>query len=347
MSWWLVPLAAFAGCWASIASAAPPVLQWPVDCQLGEDCWIVHHVDTDPGPAAQDFRCGALTYNGHKGTDIAIRDRAAMFRPVPVLAAAPGVVMGLRDSAPDHQGDAPSIKAAMDKGEECGNGVLLAHGDGWTTQYCHLKSGSVRVGKGQRVAAGALLGHVGQSGAAEFPHLHLALKQGEAVVDPFTGQGGQTSQNGQTGRKGCGMGTAAALWDGAVPATLPTVDAPMLLGAGFRAAAPRFDALLQDMRSPGELPLSAEALVLWSVVYGLRAGDTLEFKITAPDGTIFLERRFEQEKTQIRRMRFVGRSNKNRILQHGRYTGLVRVLRPGKEGLPAVWQRRTLIDLKG
>lgn len=324
--------------WTSIAFAAPPALQWPVDCRLGEDCWIVHHVDMDPGPGAADFRCGALTYNGHKGTDIAIRDRAAMFKPVPVLAATPGVVLGLRDTAPDHSGDAASIKAAMDKGEECGNGVLIGHGDGWTTQYCHLKSGSVRVSKGQKVAAGTLLGHVGQSGASEFPHLHLSVKQGKTVLDPFTGQAKDS---------GCGRDIAGALWDRSVQAFLPGANAPMLFGAGFRAAPPRFDAILQDMRSPGELPRSANALILWAMVYGLEAGVSVELKVTGPDGALFLERSFTQEKTQIRQMRYAGRSNKDGILREGRYTGLVRVLRPQNAGPPVIVERQTVVELKG
>lgn len=327
-----------AAAWTSIAFAVPPAMQWPIDCRLGEDCWIVHHVDTDPGPDAKDFRCGALTYNGHKGTDIAIRDRAAMFKPVPVLAAAPGVVLGLRDTAPDHPGDAASIKAAIDAGEECGNGVLIGHGDGWTTQYCHLKSGSVRVGKGQKVAAGTLLGHVGQSGASEFPHLHLSVKQEETVHDPFTGEAQSA---------GCGKDTTGVLWDRPVQAALPDANAPMLFGAGFRANPPRYDAILQDMRSPDVLPLSANALILWAMVYGLDAGDTVEIKITGPDDAPFLERSFKQEKNQIRQMRFAGRSNKEGILRKGRYTGLVRVLRQQKAGPPVIVERRAVVELKG
>lgn len=318
------------------AGAAPPVLQWPVDCHLGEDCWIVHHVDTDPGPSAQDFRCGALTYNEHKGTDIALRDRKAIFRPVSVRAAAAGVVLGLRDTAPDHLGDEASIKASMDKGEECGNGVLLGHADGWTTQYCHLKSGSIAVGKGQRVPAGAFLGHVGQSGAAEFPHLHLAIRRDKETVDPFTGLAMSA---------GCKASPAGALWSGEVRAFLPEADAPMLFGAGFRASPPRFDALLQDMQTPAALPAEGPSLVLWGVAYGLRAGDILEFEVTDPSGGSFVAKRFTQEKTQIRRMQFTGRSNKNGILRPGVYTGLVRVIRERASGEPFVAERRVSVEL--
>ncbi len=318
-------------------AAGPPSLGWPVDCRLGDDCWIVHHVDTDPGPEARDFRCGTLTYNDHKGTDIAVRDRVAMFGPVAVRAAAPGIVAGLRDTAPDHPGDTASINAAMEKGEECGNGVLIQHDGGWSTQYCHLKSGSVRVAKGQQVEAGEMLGHVGNSGAASFAHLHLALRRGREVVDPFTGL---------TMGQGCEATATGPLWSVDVQAFLPDRDAPMLFGAGFRAHAPRYDALLQDMRSPAALEAQGPGLVLWAVVVGARKGDVLKLEITDPAGRPFLSQRFEQEKTQIRRMRFAGRSNKNDILRPGIYRGLVQVTRPGQDGEPPLAiERRVSVEL--
>ena len=319
------------------AAAAPPALAWPVDCALGQDCWLVHHVDTEPGPAVRDFRCGALTYNDHKGTDIAVRDRVAMFRPFTVRAAAAGVVAGVRDTAPDHPGDDASIKAAMEKGEECGNGVLVQHADGWSTQYCHLKSGSVPVAKGQPVEAGDLIGYVGNSGAAAFPHLHLAVRRGREVVDPFTGLAmGQ----------GCEAEPAASLWSEPVQAFLPVRDEPFLFGAGFRASAPRYDALLQDMRSPATLEADGAGLVLWGVAVGLREGDVMTLTIADPAGGTFIAREFMQEKTQIRRMRFAGRSNRNGILLPGTYQGIVQVKRGAADGQPLlVVEKRVSVDL--
>ena len=64
---------------------------------------------------------------------------------------------------------------------------MIEHGEGWTTQYCHMRQGSVRVRKGDRVAAGAPLGFVGLSGGSEFPHLHIVARHDDRVVDPFTG----------------------------------------------------------------------------------------------------------------------------------------------------------------
>ena len=319
------------------AAGSAPALAWPVDCRLAEDCWIVHHVDVDSGPGARDFRCGALTYDKHKGTDIALRDRAAIFRPFAVRAAAPGVVIGARDTSPDHLGTKADIKEAMEKKQECGNGVAIAHGDGWVTQYCHLKSGSISVGKGQQVAEGDVLGHIGQSGAAEFPHLHLALRLDKQTIDPFTGLAMGA---------GCEAKLKGSLWSEAVQTSLPARDAPMLFGAGFRAGAPRYDAILQDMRTPTALPVQGNGLVLWAVFYGVRAGDLMEFSITDPAGGSFTKRRFEQEKHQIRRMAFTGRSNKNKVLRPGVYQGLVRITRQNDGQRSIVVERQVTVTLE-
>ena len=108
-----------------------PELALPILCQPGRDCWLVNYVDMDPGPGRRDYACGKKTYDGHKGTDIAIRDLEAMKKGVAVVAAAGGVVRGARDGMEDidfTRKGAPDIK-----GRECGNGVVIDHGGGWET----------------------------------------------------------------------------------------------------------------------------------------------------------------------------------------------------------------------
>jgi len=74
---------------AAPAAAGSFLLNPPVDCTLGETCFIQNFVDRDPGPGAADFTCGPMTYDGHKGTDFALPSLAAMRQGVDVLAAAP------------------------------------------------------------------------------------------------------------------------------------------------------------------------------------------------------------------------------------------------------------------
>src|SRR5262245_24798549 len=125
----------------------------PIACELGKDCFLQQYVDRDPGPGIKDYACGAVTYDGHKGTDIRVRTTADVQKHVAVLAAASGIVIGVRDGMRDHLVRTQEDRAAV-ADHECGNGVRIDHGDGWQTQYCHLRQASVRVNKGQQIAAG-------------------------------------------------------------------------------------------------------------------------------------------------------------------------------------------------
>lgn len=87
-----------------------------------------------------------------------------------ILAPGDGVVAGARDGLPDNQ---PGV---MDPTNPPGNHVILDHGNGEYSFLAHLQQGSVRVVVGERVAAGAVLGHCGNSGHSSEPHLHYHLQ---------------------------------------------------------------------------------------------------------------------------------------------------------------------------
>ena len=278
-------------------------LQWPVDCRLGETCYIQHYVDHDPGTDAQDFTCGALSYDGHDGTDIALPNRAAMAAGVNVLAAAPGVVKGVRDGVADFVPPLP--------GKECGNGVLIEDGDGWQTQYCHMKQGSVAVRPGDRVAMGAVLGEIGQSGAAEFPHLHLTVRRDGKPVDPFAPN--QTT---------CGAPSDPGLWASALP-----YQAGGFLTAGFATKVPGFDAIKAGLPPPA-ISVSAGALVLWTEIFGGQGGDSVTFRVTKPDGAILLDGQADLTRRQDLLFRALGKKL-HAPLPAGEYLGTVTLLRHG------------------
>ena len=64
-----------------------------------------------------------------------------------------------------------------------GNTVLVDHGDGLVTMFCHMQE--IRVGEGEAVARGDVLGLVGSTGRSTGPHLHWTVSLQRAKVDPL------------------------------------------------------------------------------------------------------------------------------------------------------------------
>lgn len=245
----------------------------PIDCTLGKACFIMHYADRDPGPDAVDFNCGHQTYDGHDGTDFAIPDEKTMTQGVAVKAVAAGKVLRVRDGVPDRRVADQTTKNQVN-GIECGNGMVIDHGNGWETQYCHLRRGSVVVKPGMQVEKGTVLGMVGESGLASFPHVHLTVRYQGKPIDPFVGPDASS---------GCNV-VRQPLWDQPVP-YVPTG----LIRAGFSTQPPDDNTLWQGRFSETILPVNSPALLFWVQVYGVAQGDEQYFRLTAPDGKIVAE----------------------------------------------------------
>jgi murein DD-endopeptidase MepM/ murein hydrolase activator NlpD len=90
----------------------------------------------------------------------------------PILAAADGTVVAVRDGHHDSRGIGIIDPLARDP---LGNFVVIEHAPGEYSLSAHLQCGSVTVRPGQRVQAGAVIGRCGHSGHSTEPHLHWQL----------------------------------------------------------------------------------------------------------------------------------------------------------------------------
>jgi hypothetical protein len=220
--------------------AGNPRFGLPIACQIGADCWVQQYVDHDPSSGVKDYACGAQTYDGHDGTDIRIRDTAA--------------------------------RAAVCN-RECGNGVLIDHGGGWETQYCHLRSGSISVRAGDSVTSGQRLGDVGFSGMAAFPHVHLTVRKDGAAVDPFRNTADVTS---------CGA-PENPLWTEDALGELAYSKGD-IIGSGFAPGAVELEQLESGRLTPDAPPADWPGLVAYLWAINLLANDEVSVTIKGPKG---------------------------------------------------------------
>ena len=291
-----------------------PKFVLPIQCKLDQDCFILLYSDRDPSPKALDFSCGRQTYDGHKGTDFAISDEKIMIKGVAVEAVAPGKVLRTRDGIPDRRVKNQADRDAV-KNIECGNGMVIDHGNGWKTQYCHLRNGSIVVKPGTVVKAGTQLGMVGTSGLASFPHVHLSVRYQGEIVDPFVGANAKSGCN--TARN--------SIWQ------QPLSYKPTgIIRSGFATIAPTMDDLWSGKFYETVLPENSTALIFWVQIYGVLAGDKEHYQLFAPNGERVIDNKKEIESANKTWMGYVGKRNNYQSLPKGKWRGEYHLTRNNK-----------------
>ena len=295
-----------------ISQAFAIELGLPLQCEVGVNCWIQQYADHDPTSGTADYTCSSETYNGHDGTDFRVPNITS---DVTVVAAAEGQVEAMRDGVSDRLATTPELLATVSR-VECGNGVVIKHEDGFETQYCHMKMGSLVVKTGDKVAAGTVLGKVGYSGAAAFPHLHLSVRHKGEKLDPFSGPIAQDCH-----------ALPNSLWSSTAAKALAYQPTHLLdLGWADRPVSP--EALEQGQIANLTPALSWPALVGYVRLINLKMGDTVVMAVSGPSGEVAINKQtLDHDKAQL--VLFAGKKINGTWLA-GNYAEQVAVTREGK-----------------
>jgi len=246
---------------------AQPRFVNPVEGEYGKDFIIVNYVDWGAGGTVNDNHCLSKAYDGHQGTDFVLPSFRKMDSGVNVVAVDTGVVIFTHDGEFDRE-----KVSVISKG--LGNYVGLTHSGNLQTYYGHLMKNSIVVSVGDTVYPGQVIGKVASSGNSTDPHLHFELWYDSTYyIDPFEGPCGNASTywlNPYPFDSSFNIWTTS-MWNG-----LPFLDT--LREAPFRVDT--FDT-------------TDTYITYWSLMYGLRAGDSLLVEWRTPTDSLWTDFGFE------------------------------------------------------
>ncbi len=291
-------------------------LGMPLDCVIGQTCMVQNYVDADPGEGAKDFECGPLAYDNHQGTDFRLLSRSEISKGFEAIATAPGRIISTIDNQPDHH-----FRDAQDDPFGCGNAVMIDHGDGWVSQYCHLAKGSLKVSRTQMVKKGQPLGYVGSSGGTDFPHLHYAIRRFGAVINPFTG----------VSPTGCEAAKAKPLWD---PALELEYVPSAVFGYGVSGVFPSLEIVKNDHGQLTPPKGKIDPFYIWLHVLGIRESDSVRMIAFGPDGKPFASELFKPGENKTIYLVNIGVAPEDLDVEEwpeGEYTARITIYDQGEE----------------
>lgn len=243
---------------AVVAQQPPLRFALPVEGELHRDVFIINHVDHDQrSEDLSDYMCGRQTYDGHRGTDFAIRSFRSMDSGVHILAAASGRVVTVVETEYDRN-------KSVDRSLGFGNYVAVEHPEGYVTYYAHIRRGSSLVRVGDLVSVGQRLALVGSSGTSEDPHLHFEVWR---VLDPFEGS--------------CSPDRSHWLDQPEYQTNYRLIDADVTVWP------PELDTLRERPPHAGVVALSDTAVTFWSLQQHVQAADRLGVRWLTPSGDVW------------------------------------------------------------
>ena len=141
----------------------------------GDNEKVNYHVSAPGQRRAADIIIKGADDLSHKDTGRRNEDYYVYGKQI--LAAAPGTVVTAIDGVPDNEPGSMNPLCAV------GNCLIIDQGPNEYAVYAHLKPGSVRVHRGDKVRQGQVLALCGNSGNSSEPHLHFHLQDSAILQD--------------------------------------------------------------------------------------------------------------------------------------------------------------------
>lgn len=240
-------------------SAQIPKFSSPVEGNYLKDYYIIQYVDWSL-LGYKDYNCGNKSYEGHKGTDFALKSFAQMDSGVYILAAASGTVVEVADSFYDRNKALTVIGA--------GNYIAIKHTNNYYTYYTHLRKKSTRVKVGDAVTIGQRIGYIGSSGYSSDPQLHFEVwNDSIEYVDPFSGNCGNPTT----------MWTNQFVYDSVY----------RIMDKNLIPVIPNIDTLRERYPSKQIFTLKDSVICFWVQESGIKLGDSFSFKWFDPSGKLW------------------------------------------------------------
>ncbi len=249
-------------------------LLWPLNCTLSKDCFIDAYPDLKTGTdhiSPVDYQCGSRTKPNIKGTSILFVDYKTALKEQPVLAAANGRVIFVKNNLKDDRRYSNYSKKA------CGNHIIIRHDNAYSTKYCHLRKGSATVKAGQRVVAGDSIGIVGSSGSTSTPKFYFELLKNNQAIDPFSSRVLAESSE-------CFSTSDKSLWKESIPYLKAGI-----ISASFMHGKPSIFDLHYDSSVVEKLSDITADFSAWVRVFGINKNDKETITIFMPNGKIWHE----------------------------------------------------------